>query len=61
MPGSLLPTLVCPIMANQKLIVFHLLVKFRFKEIKITYPSASDTDFSFIQYSIKNIEILDDV
>jgi len=47
--------------ADQKLIFFCLLVKWRFKEIKITYSSTSDTNFSFIRYLIENIEILDDV
>jgi 2-isopropylmalate synthase len=61
MSHSLLPTLACLMTADQKLIFFHLLVKWRFKEIKIAYSSASNTDFSFVQYLIENIEILDDV
>ena len=32
-----------------------------FKEIEIAYPSASDTDFDFVQSLIKNGDIPDDV
>jgi 2-isopropylmalate synthase len=61
MSRSLLPTLACLMTADQKLIFFRLLVKWRFKEIEIAYSSASDTDFSFVRYLIENIEIPDDV
>jgi 2-isopropylmalate synthase len=47
--------------ADQKLTFFRLLVECGFKEIEIAYPSASDTDFSFVRYLIENNEIPDDV
>jgi isopropylmalate/homocitrate/citramalate synthase len=46
---------------EQKLTFFRLLVKCGFKEIEIAFPSASDTDFSFVRYLIENNEIPDDV
>jgi isopropylmalate/homocitrate/citramalate synthase len=46
---------------EQKLAFFRLLVKCGFKEIEIAFPSASDTDFSFVRYLIENNEIPDDV
>ncbi|KAG1761705.1 2-isopropylmalate synthase [Suillus occidentalis] len=53
--------LACPMTADQKLTFFRLLVKCGFKEIEIAYPSASDTDFSFVRHLIENNEIPDDV
>lgn len=53
--------LACPMTADQKLTFFRLLVKCGFKEIEIAYPSASNTDFSFVRYLIENNEIPDDV
>ncbi|KAJ8590940.1 2-isopropylmalate synthase [Rhizopogon salebrosus TDB-379] len=53
--------LACPMTLEQKLTFFRLLVKCGFKEIEIAFPSASDTDFSFVRYLIENNEIPDDV
>ena len=45
----------------QKNLFFERLVKCRFKEIEVSYPSASDTDFSFTRDLIENNKIPDDV
>ena len=46
---------------EQKISFFRLLVKCGFKEIEVAFPSASDTEFSFVRYLIENNEIPDDV
>lgn len=46
---------------DQKTRFFHQLVKCGLKEIEISYPSASDTDFSFVRGLIEGGQIPDDV
>jgi 2-isopropylmalate synthase len=46
---------------SQKLRFFRQLVKLGFKEIEVSYPAASETDFQFVQDLINNGEIPDDV
>ena len=53
--------LACPMTLEQKITFFRLLVKCGFKEIEIAFPSASDTEFSFVRYLIEHNEIPDDV
>ena len=53
--------LACPMTSIQKNLFFERLVKCRFKEIEVSYPSASDTDFSFTRDLIENNKIPDDV
>ncbi|KAL5489947.1 LEU4 [Sanghuangporus weigelae] len=53
--------LAVPMTADQKRIFFHHLIKCGFKEIEVSYPAASDTDFSFTRSLIENEKIPDDV
>ena len=46
---------------EQKTLFFRQLVKCGVKEIEVSYPAASDTDFDFVRGLIKNNEIPDDV
>lgn len=46
---------------EQKTIFFDRLVKCGFKEIEVSYPSASETDFGFTRKLIENGMIPDDV
>ena len=39
--------LINPLTIEQKLEYFKVLVKMGFKQIEVSYPSASDTDFNF--------------
>lgn len=50
-----------PMTIDQKVEFFRHLVKCGFKEIEIAFPSASDTEFSFVRYLIEHNEIPDDV
>ncbi|KAL6307333.1 hypothetical protein BKA93DRAFT_747727 [Sparassis latifolia] len=50
-----------PMTADQKLCFFRHLVKCNFKEIEVSFPSASDTDFEFVRTLIHQNEIPDDV
>ncbi|KAJ3792758.1 2-isopropylmalate synthase [Lentinula aff. detonsa] len=50
-----------PMTITQKLVLFRLLVSRGFKEIEVAFPSASDTEFSFVRTLIENQEIPDDV
>jgi 2-isopropylmalate synthase len=54
-------SLATPMTVEQKTRFFRKLIECGFKEIEIAYPSASDTDFDFVQGLIKNGEIPDDV
>jgi 2-isopropylmalate synthase len=50
-----------PMTIQQKTTFFRELVKCGVKEIEVSYPAASDTDFSFVRGLIENNEIPDDV
>lgn len=54
-------SLANPMTNTQKLRFFRHLVKLGFKEIEVSYPAASETDFQFVQDLINNGEIPDDV
>ena len=53
--------LVNPLNIEQKLEYFNTLVKMGFKQIEVSYPSASDTDFNFTRKLIEENLIPDDV
>lgn len=53
--------LVNPLGIQQKLEYFNTLVKMGFKQIEVSYPSASDTDFGFTRMLIENNLVPDDV
>ena len=46
---------------EQKTIFFECLLKCGFKEIEVSYPAASDTDFGFTRGLIEKGSIPDDV
>lgn len=50
-----------PMSVEEKLEMFNLLVKVGFKEIEIGFPSASDTEFSFMRRLIEEDRIPEDV
>ncbi|KAF9013923.1 2-isopropylmalate synthase [Cyathus striatus] len=50
-----------PMTIEQKTTFFRQLVKCGLREIEVSYPAASDTDFSFVRGLIENNEIPDDV
>ncbi len=41
-------SLIDPMNSERKLRMFELLVKMGYKEIEVGFPSASETDFSFV-------------
>ena len=45
--------LINPLTIEQKLEYFKVLVKMGFKQIEVSYPSASDTDFNFTRKLIE--------
>ncbi len=53
--------LINPLTVDQKLEYFQTLVKMGFKQIEVSYPSASDTDFSFTRKLIEENLVPDDV
>lgn len=53
--------LINPLTVEQKLEYFKALVKIGFKQIEVSYPSASDTDFSFTRKLIEENLVPDDV
>lgn len=53
--------LVNPMNGEQKLRFFQKLVQVGFKEIEVSFPSASDTDFGFVRHIIENGMVPDDV
>lgn len=53
--------LINPMSQQQKLRFFSKLVEIGFKEIEVAFPSASDTDFSFVRTIIEKKMIPDDV
>ncbi|GJJ10239.1 hypothetical protein Clacol_004465 [Clathrus columnatus] len=50
-----------PMTVEQKTRFFRLLVQVGFKEIEVSYPTSSDTDFRFVRNLIEKNEIPDDV
>jgi 2-isopropylmalate synthase len=50
-----------PMNAERKMRMFRTLVNIGFKEIEVAFPSASDTDFSFVRTLIENNQIPADV
>lgn len=53
--------LIEPMNVSQKLRMFNLLVERGFKEIEVSFPSASQTDFDFVRRLIEQCLIPDDV
>lgn len=53
--------LPAPMSVEEKLEMFQLLVTVGFKEIEVGFPSASDTEFTFIRRLIEENRIPDDV
>lgn len=53
--------LINPLTVEQKLKYFHTLVKMGFKQIEVSYPSASQTDFNFTRKLIEEDLVPDDV
>ena len=50
-----------PMSVEEKLEMFHLLVRTGFKQIEVGFPSASDTEFAFLRRLIDENHIPDDV
>ena len=53
--------LINPLTIEQKVEYFQYLVKMGFKQIEVSYPSASDTDFAFTRKIIEEDLVPDDV
>ena len=53
--------LIEPMVVEEKLLFFNLLVKLGFKEIEIGFPSASETEYEICRELIENNHIPDDV
>ncbi|QIG42749.1 2-isopropylmalate synthase [Nocardioides anomalus] len=53
--------LIDPMSPARKMAMFELLVKMGYKEIEVGFPSASETDFSFVRQLIEGDHIPDDV
>jgi hypothetical protein len=53
--------LIDPMSPARKMKMFELLVKMGYKEIEVGFPSASETDFSFVRQLIESDRIPDDV
>src|SRR5215831_3865585 len=53
--------LVEPMGPDRKRRMFDLLVKLGFKEIEVGFPSASETDFTFVRKLIEQRVVPDDV
>lgn len=53
--------LIDPMSPARKMKMFDLLVKMGYKEIEVGFPSASETDFSFVRQLIESDHIPDDV
>lgn len=43
-----------PMSVEQKKEYFHKLIEIGFKEIEVSFPSASQTDFDFTRYAVEN-------
>ena len=53
--------LIDPMLPERKHRMFDLLVKMGYKEIEVGFPSASETDFSFVRQLIERDKVPDDV
>jgi 2-isopropylmalate synthase len=53
--------LIDPMSPARKMAMFELLVKMGYKEIEVGFPSASETDFSFVRQLIEGDHVPDDV
>ena len=53
--------LAVPMNVSQKLELFQTLVKIGFKEIEVGFPSASDTDFTFVRELVEHRLVPEDV
>jgi 2-isopropylmalate synthase len=53
--------LIDPMTPSRKMKMFELLVRMGYKEIEVGFPSASETDFSFVRQLIEGDRIPDDV
>src|SRR6478752_5939249 len=53
--------LIDPMSPARKMTMFELLVRMGYKEIEVGFPSASETDFSFVRQLIEQDKIPDDV
>jgi 2-isopropylmalate synthase len=53
--------LIDPMSPTRKMTMFDLLVRMGYKEIEVGFPSASETDFSFVRQLIEGDRIPDDV
>jgi 2-isopropylmalate synthase len=53
--------LIDPMSPARKMTMFDLLVRMGYKEIEVGFPSASETDFSFVRQLIEGDRIPDDV
>lgn len=54
-------SLIEPMSVEKKIRIFDLLIECGFKEIEVGFPSASDTEFSFVRKLIEENRIPDDV
>jgi 2-isopropylmalate synthase len=53
--------LIDPMSPTRKMAMFELLVRMGYKEIEVGFPSASETDFSFVRQLIEQDKVPDDV
>ena len=53
--------LIDPMSPTRKMAMFELLVRMGYKEIEVGFPSASETDFSFVRQLIEQDRVPDDV
>jgi 2-isopropylmalate synthase len=53
--------LIDPMSPARKMAMFELLVRMGYKEIEVGFPSASETDFSFVRQLIEQDKVPDDV
>jgi 2-isopropylmalate synthase len=53
--------LIDPMSPTRKMAMFDLLVRMGYKEIEVGFPSASETDFSFVRQLIEGDRVPDDV
>src|SRR6478609_9746036 len=53
--------LIDPMSPARKMTMFDLLVRMGYKEIEVGFPSASETDFSFVRQLIERDKVPEDV
>jgi 2-isopropylmalate synthase len=53
--------LIDPMSPARKMAMFELLVRMGYKEIEVGFPSASETDFSFVRQLVEGDKVPDDV